>query len=158
MNINATLFVEVIIFLVFVILTMKYVWPPIHDVLEERRRLVQEGLDQAEKSRKKLAQARSECQSLLAEAKQQARDMLAHTEERIRQTLDQTHEQAEQERQKIVERAQGDIEQQRQHVYEELLSHVTDLTMKATKAVLQDKVDVNVDKKLIDKVIEESDR
>lgn len=156
MSINATLLVEVIIFLVFVSLTMKFVWPPIHHVLEERRRMIQDGLDKAEQSRIKLAQASKESQKIVEKAKIEAREMIAHTEERVRQTLDHANEIAEQQRQRIVERAQGDIEQQKQQTHEKLLAEVANLTVKATKAILCDGVDVKVDKKLVNKIVEES--
>ena len=36
MSINATLFVQAIVFAILVLFTMKFVWPPIADALDER--------------------------------------------------------------------------------------------------------------------------
>jgi hypothetical protein len=44
MNINLTLFVQMIAFAVFVAFCMKYVWPPIMKALEERTAKIAEGL------------------------------------------------------------------------------------------------------------------
>ncbi len=118
--------------------------------------MIQDGLDKAEQSRIKLAQASKESQKIVEKAKIEAREMIAHTEERVRQTLDHANEIAEQQRQRIVERAQGDIEQQKQQTHEKLLAEVANLTVKATKAILCDGVDVKVDKKLVNKIVEES--
>ena len=35
MNINATLLVEVVIFITFVMITMRYIWPPLTKIIEE---------------------------------------------------------------------------------------------------------------------------
>ena len=44
MNINLTLFAQLIAFAVFVWFTMKYVWPPIVNALEERKAKIADGL------------------------------------------------------------------------------------------------------------------
>ena len=83
MDINATLLVEVIIFLGFILLSMEYVWPPILAVLEERRALVAHGLQNADYAAQCLAEAREQKEKLILEGKQQAQAILsnAHQEE-----------------------------------------------------------------------------
>lgn len=155
MNINATLFVEVIIFLSFIWLTFRFVWPHVNAVIEERQHMINEGIKQAEESKNHLASAKKDAKKILDEAKDSTREVMLHTEERVRQILDQAHVQGEQERQKIVDRAQADIDQSEKLVYEELLKHISGLTIKATKAVLRDTVDVKVDEKIVTNLIKE---
>lgn len=157
MNINATLFVEVLIFLSFVWLTMKYVWPHVNEVIEERQSLIAEGVKNAKESSEKLSSAKVEAKQILEDAKDSNREVMAHTEERLRNILDQAHQQGEQERQRIVERAELDIQQSKKIAYEDLLNKVSSLTMKAAKAVLRDTVDVNIDQKLVDQLIKEQE-
>ena len=58
MDINATLLVEMIIFLLFVLITKHYIWPPIIGVLDERRDIIQKGLQQADQAKSELAKAK----------------------------------------------------------------------------------------------------
>ena len=48
MNINATLIAQLIVFLILVIFTIKFVWPPIVKALDERANKIAEGLAAAE--------------------------------------------------------------------------------------------------------------
>lgn len=44
MNLNATLLVQMVTFIVFALFTMKFVWPPIVKAIDERRQKIAEGL------------------------------------------------------------------------------------------------------------------
>ena len=156
MNINATLFAEVIFFLAFVWLTLKYVWPPILEVIEERQKIIQDGVERAKESEHEYQKTLEKTVAMIDEAKSNAKEIMMQTEERARQVLDLAHQQGEEQRQKIVERANADIDQSKKIAFEELLGHVSGLTVKATKAVLQDSVDKELDKKIVDRVIQEN--
>ena len=54
MNINLTLIGQAISFAIFVWFCMKYVWPPLIKVLEERAATIAEGLAAAEKGKSEL--------------------------------------------------------------------------------------------------------
>ena len=55
MNINATLFAQIVVFAILVLFTMKFVWPPIAKALDERALKITEGLASAEKAKSELA-------------------------------------------------------------------------------------------------------
>ena len=57
MNINATLFLQAVVFAILVWFTMKFVWPPITKALDERAQKVADGLAAADKARTELAAA-----------------------------------------------------------------------------------------------------
>ena len=44
MNLNATLFAQLIVFFILVWFTMKFVWPPITKALDERAKKIADGL------------------------------------------------------------------------------------------------------------------
>ncbi|RYG64198.1 F0F1 ATP synthase subunit B, partial [bacterium] len=43
MNLNATLFAQMVVFLILVWFTMKFVWPPITKALDERAKKIADG-------------------------------------------------------------------------------------------------------------------
>ena len=57
MNINATLFLQAIVFAVLVWFTMRFVWPPITKAIDERTQKIADGLSAAERARLELATA-----------------------------------------------------------------------------------------------------
>ena len=52
MNLNASMFGQAISFVIFVWLCMKYVWPPLVKLIDERRAEIAQGLEQTEKAAK----------------------------------------------------------------------------------------------------------
>ena len=54
MNINATLFLQAIVFAILVWFTMRYIWPPLTKALDERAAKIAEGLSAADKAKTEL--------------------------------------------------------------------------------------------------------
>ena len=77
MSITATLIIQMIVFLILVGVTMKYIWPPITAALDERARKVAEGLSAADKARAELASANKRIEAELGAARNDA-DVLAY--------------------------------------------------------------------------------
>ena len=69
MSINATLFVQMIVFAVLVWFTMKFVWPPIAIALDERSEKIAHGLAAAEHAKIELSNAHKEVELKLAETR-----------------------------------------------------------------------------------------
>ena len=49
MNINATLLAQAVVFIIFVVICMKYVYPQILAVMQEREKRISDGLEAAKK-------------------------------------------------------------------------------------------------------------
>ena len=72
MNINATLIGQTIAFIIFVWFCVKYVWPPIIKVIEERQSQIANALASAEASEKEQADTKNLVEQELLSAKVQA--------------------------------------------------------------------------------------
>ena len=57
MSITATLIIQMIVFLILIWFTMRFVWPPIITALDARAKKVAEGLSAADKAKAELANA-----------------------------------------------------------------------------------------------------
>ena len=82
MNINATLFAQLIVFFILVWFTMRFVWPPIAKALDERADKIAEGLAAAERGKNDFEQAEKKVAELLAEGRHQVTEMVANAEKR----------------------------------------------------------------------------
>ena len=85
MSINATLFVQMIVFAILVWFTMKFVWPPIANALDERAEKIAHGLAAAEHAKIELSNAHKEVELKLAATKNESTTLLADAERRAQQ-------------------------------------------------------------------------
>ena len=76
MSLNATLLIQMTVFAVVVLFSMKFIWPMIMEAIEERNKSISDGLAAAEQGQKKLSEAETEVNALIKEAKQQATTIL----------------------------------------------------------------------------------
>ena len=94
MNINLTLFAQLISFLIFIWFCKSYVWPPIIGAMQERQKQIADGLNAAEKAGQDLEDARQQVKAQLVEAKAQAAGILDQANKRAAQIVDEAKEQA----------------------------------------------------------------
>jgi len=82
MNITVTLFAQTITFFVFVLLCMKYVWPPIMNALHVRQTKIADGLAAAERGQLDKQLASKHAAEELRDAKEKASEIIAKAEKR----------------------------------------------------------------------------
>lgn len=82
MNLNATLFVQIVVFLVFAIFTAKVVWPPLVKVLDERSQRIADSLAAAEKSKQEVASVEQHVQAEIKKAREEGQKRIAEAEQR----------------------------------------------------------------------------
>jgi len=68
-NLNATLFAQMVVFLILAWFTMKFVWPPLINALDERSKKIADGLSAAEKGKAELEAAHKRVDQELAQAR-----------------------------------------------------------------------------------------
>src|SRR5690625_5309534 len=79
-----TLIGEAGTFLVLVFVTMKFVWPPVMNAMEERRRKIAEGLAHSEQAEVALEKANAEAEGIIREARQKAGEIIEQASQRSR--------------------------------------------------------------------------
>ena len=88
MNINATLFVQILVFLALWWFTAKYVWPPIVKALDERAKRIADGLAAADKARTDLAAAEKRVEAEIGRARATAAEVRAAGEKQAAQLVE----------------------------------------------------------------------
>ncbi len=141
MNLNATLFFQMIVFFILGWVTMKFVWPPITKAIEERREKIAEGLAAAEKGKSDLAQTQAKITAMEESAKADLHLRTTEAEKHGAQIVEQARQEAERERARIVEQARQDAEQEVQRVRESLRDDVAKLAVQGASKILKREVD-----------------
>ena len=140
MNINATLFAQLIVFFGLVWFTMKFVWPPIAKALDERADKIAEVLAAAERGKSDFEQAEKKVAELLSEGRNQVSEMIANAEKRAAQIVEEAKGQASTEAARITEQAKADVEQEANRAREALREQVAVLAVKGAEAILRREV------------------
>lgn len=149
MNINATLFLQWIVFAILVGFTMRFIWPPITAALDERARKIAEGLAAADKAKADLAAADRRVEAELVTARNEVAALRADAERRAQVTIDEAKARATEEGNKIVAAAKAEAEQQAVKVREALREQVAALAVKGAEQILRREVDAGVHAELL---------
>ena len=89
MNINATLFLQAVVFAILVWFTMKFVWPPITKALDERAQKIADGLAAADKAKTELAAANERVEKELAASRNETTQRLADADRRAQAIIEE---------------------------------------------------------------------
>jgi len=151
-SINATLIGQMITFTLLVWFTMQYIWPPLIEALEERKKKIAEGLAAAEKGQEDIKLAEKKAAAYLKEAKDESANIIALAQKRANDVVEESKETAKLEGEKMIESAKAQIEQEIQQAKENLRKEVSSLALKAAEQILQEEVDKAKHKDIISKV------
>jgi F-type H+-transporting ATPase subunit b len=151
-SINATLFVQAIVFLILVWFTMKFVWPPISKALDERAQNIAEGLAAADRAKSDLVSANQRVEKELAETRNVTATRLADAERRAQALIEEAKARATEEGNKIVAAARAEAEQQSVRAREELREQVAVLAVKGAEQILRKEVNATVHADLLSRL------
>ena len=152
MNINLTLFGQMVTFAMFVWFCMKFVWPVIIEAMEEREKKISDGLDAADRAMRDLETAQNQASDQMKEAKQEAAGIVDQANKRANQIVDEAKQQAIAEGDRLKAAAQADIEQEVNRAKEELRASVAGLALAGAEKVLEASVDDKANRALVDKL------
>ena len=149
MSINATLIAQIIVFLILIWFTMKFVWPPITAALDERARKIADGLSAADKARAELANANAKVEQQLSAARTDATQRLADAERLAQSMIEEAKARATEEGAKIIAAAKAEAEQEALKAREALREDVATLAIRAAEQILRREVNPGVHAELL---------
>lgn len=149
MSINATLFVQAIVFAILVWFTMRFVWPPIAHALDERAEKIAHGLAAAEHAKIELSNAHREVELRLNQTRTEGASILANAERRAQIIVDEAKALATDEANKIIAAAKLEAEQQVIRAKESLRNEVALLAVQGAQQILQKEVNASVHAELL---------
>jgi F-type H+-transporting ATPase subunit b len=152
MNINYTLFGQMLSFAILIWFTVKFIWPPLIKAIEERQQKIAEGLAAADRSRKDLAQTQEKVSEALKEARVKANEIIEQAHQRANSIVDQAKTDAvvEATRQKAL--ADADILASANRAREDLRKQVSLLAVTGAEKLLRREIDANAHKALLDEL------
>ena len=152
MSITGTLIIQMIVFLMLVAFTMKYVWPPIAKALDERVQKIADGLAAADKAKSELSSANKRVEEELVKSRTETASRLADAERRALTIIEDAKAKATEEGGKIVAAAKAEAEQQVIKAREALREQVAALAVKGAEQILRKEVNAGVHADLLNRL------
>ena len=144
MNINATLFVQLVVFFIGAWVTMKYIWPPLIKSLEDRQKKIADGLAAAERGNRSLDEAQRHIAKLEADARASGAARAAEAEKQAAAIVEAAKKDAEAERARILAQAKIDAEQEMARAKNALRDQVAVLAIAGAEQILKREVSAQV--------------
>ncbi len=152
MNINLTLFGQSFAFFVFVWFCMKFIWPPIMNALEQRKKTIADGLAAAERGKREQELGEQRATEVIKVAKGKAAEVIASAEKRGAEIVDQSKTDAKVEGERIITAARAEIEQEAQRAREALRTEVAALAAAGAEQILGREIDSTVHAQMLDEL------
>jgi len=151
-SITSTLVIQMIVFLILVWFTMKFVWPPIASALDERASKIAAGLAAADKAKSELSAANQRVEAELSKSRNETASLLADAERRAQAIIEQAKASATEEGNKIIAAARAEADQQTVKARESLRDQVAALAVRGAEQILRKEVNAGVHAELLNRL------
>ncbi|MDR2208290.1 MAG: F0F1 ATP synthase subunit B [Azoarcus sp.] len=149
MNINATLFFQIVVFVFLGVFTMKLVWPPIVKALDERAKKIADGLAAADKAKSDLALAEKRAVEELRKARESAGDIRASAERNAGQLAEDARAEAARIVEQARQAAEAEADAAAQRARDELRDQVAMLAIAGAEKILRREINPQVHAELL---------
>ena len=144
MNINLTLIAQAVSFALFILLTVKFVWPPLMKAIEERQKQIADGLAAGEQG--KLAAEET------AKARTRAAEIVVQAEKRGQQMIEEAKAAAKAEGDRMLAGAKSEIQQEISSAKEALREQVAALVVSGAEKILQREINAQAHAELLNQL------
>jgi F-type H+-transporting ATPase subunit b len=154
-NINATIFGQIIWFALFIWFTAKVVWPALNRIIEQRQKTIADGLAAGERGKQALELSSRQADQAIAEARSRAAEVVAQAEKSASQRIEEAKGEAREEGNREKAAAQAEIEQQVSRAKEMLREQVALLAVAGAEKILRREVDAKAHADLLSRLKQE---
>ena len=137
MDLNATLWAQLVVFFVLSWVTKQYVWPPIVKALDERAAKIADGLAAADKAKSDLVNAEKRATEELRKARESATDLRSGAEKQATQLIDEARQEAGRIISAAREAAENEAAAASQRAKESLREQVANLAVAGAEKILR---------------------
>jgi F-type H+-transporting ATPase subunit b len=152
MNFNLTLIAQALAFALFIWFAAKFIWPYFTRKIEERQKIIADGLAAGERGRQELEAAGRRAHEELGKARERVGEIIGSAEKRDSQMLDEAKAAAKAEADRILAAARADIDQQVARAREMLREQVAALAVAGAEKILRREVNAQTHSELLNQL------
>jgi F-type H+-transporting ATPase subunit b len=150
MSFNLTLIAQALTFALFILFTVKVVWPYMLRAIETRQKQIADGLAAAEQGKKSLEVSGKQAEQAIQAARARAAEIIGQAEKRDAQMVEAAKAAAKAEGEREKAGARAEIEQEAQRAREQLRDQVAALAVAGAEKILRREVDAKAHAELLD--------
>ena len=147
--------IQLIPFVIVVLLLRVYAFKPIGKLLEERRKTIDDGVRMGQKMEKEKIKFDADLAKVLRDARVEADKIISIAHKDAREVVREAEKTAGRKAEAMIADAEVRIEAETERAKLALEDELIGLVSEATEAIVGEKVDVNKDRAIIDKIIKQ---
>jgi len=155
MDIGLTLLGQALSFAILIWFTVKFIWPPLLNAIEERQTRIADGLAAAERAKQELQVADQRVVEELKQARSDAQLILERAHDHANTIVDKAKEDAVVEAQQVRAAAQAEIANLSHAAREELRKQVSALAVLGAEKILRREIDPARHRELLTELAQE---
>ncbi|HVU67623.1 MAG TPA: F0F1 ATP synthase subunit B [Ktedonobacteraceae bacterium] len=141
--------------IVFLILA-KFAFPMVQRTLEKRTKIIQEGVENAERARTELAEATANAERIIREARQQQQEIIANAQKMAEKETARILEEASARAAQLEQQQVARIQQEAARARAELSRLVVNLSINAAGKVISRSVDSSDNRRLVEEFVSQA--
>lgn len=149
------LLAQAVNFLVLLYILKRLLYKPILKVLEERKRTIEESLNNAEEIKRKLEETAEEEQKRILAAAREGEKIIKEAQDAGVLLIEESKKRAESLYQEILDQAHSQVKADREKMMQEMREHLSEFVMIAMEKVAGKAFDRSKQKKLVDDAVRE---
>jgi len=152
----ATFIGQLVSFLILLGLLVYFGYKPIRKMLDERANRIRESMEQAEATKQEYERAKVAVQEQISKARQEGQAVISQASQIGDRIKEEAKEEARKEAQTIVDRTRVELERERDKAIDDLRREFVDTAILAAGKVINETLDKEKHRKLIEQALEES--
>ena len=152
MNFTMTMIAQSVVFAIFIWFCVRFIWPPLIGVMRERQQTIADGIDNAAKAERDLAEAGQRAEEELKNARTEAEQIIAQARRQSSSMLEEAKKDANEEGERIRQAAQAEIDQEIHRARERLREDVAGLAVLGAERILAEELDRDKHSELLAKL------
>ena len=150
---NATIFVELVAFIIVLGVVGKYVLPFLNAALKERAEKIRTELEAADTAKSDAAAADTDRRTALEQARSQAREIVATANRTAEQVVTDARAQGQSEYERLLASAEAEVALARQRALEEASAQLGQLVVEVVERIIGREVNAEAHRDLIDEAV-----
>jgi len=144
---------SVINFVVFFLLLRRFLYRPVLSLLDARKAEVERTLEAAERAREEAEASRAEYERRLAEARTEAQSLVSRAQASAEKTKTEILDQASRQAEEMIERARKAIASEKERALNEVRQELAELAVLAASKVIERSLDVEEHRGLVNDLV-----
>jgi len=155
MNINFTLIAQAVTFALFIWFTIRFIWPPLMRVVEERQQRIADGLAAAERGKQELELAQKKAVDEMRQARESNAELRTAAEKQAAQIVDDARHESARIISQARQAAEAEAATAAQRAKEELRERVAELAVAGAERILRREIDAKAHAELLSNLKQE---